>query len=157
MLLVKGADVNAKTNTGDTALILASEQGYRETAQALIEKRADVNAKRIDGTTALIFASEKGNRDVVQVLIDTGADVKPSLRVFFSRFYGAINCTIVPNVRWHRVVHSASYGFTRTALSMVCSQVDYVVGESPKRPFVHESAEEAKVRRCQSRSLSSAP
>ena len=42
LLLEKGADVNAKSNTGATALICASQQGNPEVAKLLLEKGAGV-------------------------------------------------------------------------------------------------------------------
>ena len=94
-LLAKGADVNAKGLSGDTALIAASRNGHLDVVQVLLKQRADINAQvgfsynwqvpMIDqrpvidahgsGDTALMAASEKGYLDVVQVLLSKGADV----------------------------------------------------------------------------------
>lgn len=51
-LLAEGADINAKTEDGVTALIAASLNGHAEIVNALIDKGADVNAKDKDGETA---------------------------------------------------------------------------------------------------------
>jgi uncharacterized protein len=75
MLLEKGADVNAKTNEGITALIRASEKGHTETVARLLEKGADVNAKDSDGWTALMWASRNGHAETVTILLEEGADV----------------------------------------------------------------------------------
>ncbi len=72
-LLAKGADVNAKDESGITALMWAS--GHLDVVQALLAEGADVNAKRNDGLTLLMQASQLGHLDVVQALIDRGADV----------------------------------------------------------------------------------
>jgi len=77
-LLNAGADVNAKTNTGSTALIIAAGQGHIEVVEALLDNKADVNAKVNNGWTVLMFAatSNSGNRaKTVKLLIDKGADV----------------------------------------------------------------------------------
>lgn len=74
-LLAKGANVNAKDNYGDTALMEASAKGHREVVQVLLDKGADVNAKTYRGHTALMPASNEGHREVVQALLDKGADV----------------------------------------------------------------------------------
>jgi ankyrin repeat protein/serine/threonine protein kinase len=74
-LLAKEADVNAKTNDGRTALIVASYNGHLEVVQALLAKGAEVNAKENDGATALIRASQQGYGEVVQALLAKGADV----------------------------------------------------------------------------------
>ncbi|MBE6463631.1 MAG: ankyrin repeat domain-containing protein, partial [Alphaproteobacteria bacterium] len=68
-------DVNAKTNGGRTALIIASHDGDKEIVELLIEKGADVNAKANGGSTALMRASRDGYTDVAEVLIQNGADV----------------------------------------------------------------------------------
>jgi ankyrin repeat protein len=74
-LLAKGADVNAKTNSGGTALMLASVNGHLDVVQALLAKGAEVNAEESHGGTALMMASEQGNREVVQALLAKGAEV----------------------------------------------------------------------------------
>ncbi len=48
-MLSKGADVNAKTQWGTTALHYAVPGGHREIAESLIAKGADVNAKTHGG------------------------------------------------------------------------------------------------------------
>ena len=56
ILLEKGANVDAKTNNGRTALIEVSARGRTDIVKMLIDKGADVNAKDNDGGTALTFA-----------------------------------------------------------------------------------------------------
>jgi tetratricopeptide (TPR) repeat protein len=73
LLLEKGANVNAKTNDGVTALIIAAEMGNTEIVKFLLEKGADVNAKRTtDGKTALDAAKRAGHKDIVQLLEKAG-------------------------------------------------------------------------------------
>src|ERR1039458_1259155 len=79
-LLANGADVNAKNNKGDTALMAASHYGILELAklrlaQALLANGADVNAKNKKGDTALMVASWYGNLDLAKLLLTNGADV----------------------------------------------------------------------------------
>ena len=62
-LLAKGAVVNAKTNDGITALILAAKYGVSDNMRTLIEKDADVNAKDNEGCTALMGAKNMNHRD----------------------------------------------------------------------------------------------
>lgn len=72
----KGADVNAKTISGKTALMIASYKGYTDIVNLLIEKGADVNAKQSNtGGTALMAASDGSHLDIVNLLIEKGADV----------------------------------------------------------------------------------
>ena len=75
LLLDKGADVNMKTDNGETALIEASENGHIEVVKLLLDKGADVNAKDNYGNTSLILASSYGYHEVVSILLENGADV----------------------------------------------------------------------------------
>ena len=76
-----GADVNARNERGNTALIFAAMVGDIDNIQALIAAGADVDAKNIEGDTALISAAwnplvggdESG--ECVRALIAAGADV----------------------------------------------------------------------------------
>ena len=79
-LIAARADVNAKNNVGDTALMMASGFGHLEVVQALLAAKADMNAKRNDGDTALMFASGNGRLEVVRALLAAGADVNAKSR-----------------------------------------------------------------------------
>ena len=72
-LLAKGADINAKTKIGWTALIGASLKGHVEVVKLLLAKGADINATTEDGRTALMAASSKGHQEVVNLLKAHGA------------------------------------------------------------------------------------
>jgi ankyrin repeat protein len=82
--LAAGADMNAKTSNGGTALMTASFGGHLEVVQALLAAGADVNAKVSWGDTALIMASVKGQLAVVQALIAAKADVNAKARSGFT-------------------------------------------------------------------------
>jgi ankyrin repeat protein len=57
-------------------LIKASQNGYLEVIEKLIEAGADdFNARDNDGMTALIIAVRRGHLEVVETLIKAGADV----------------------------------------------------------------------------------
>ncbi|NDB83609.1 MAG: ankyrin repeat domain-containing protein, partial [Alphaproteobacteria bacterium] len=68
------ADVNAKYNSGDTALMIASDIGYEKIVRLLCEYKADVNAKNNGGNTALIIASQRSYEKIVRLLLEAGAD-----------------------------------------------------------------------------------
>ena len=53
MLLDAGAEINAQTNDGETALMTAARWYNRKTIQLLIENGADVDIKDNEGKTAL--------------------------------------------------------------------------------------------------------
>ena len=69
-----GADINAKSELGFTALILAAFNGHTDIVQQLIAAGAHINAKNNDGNTALIEAAASGRTAIVQQLIAAGAD-----------------------------------------------------------------------------------
>lgn len=102
-LLERGADVNAVSKNGETALvragghtatvkallangadlelgaplISASYSGQLGTVKVLLEKGANPNAQLPDGDTALIAAAiQSASKDVVEALIAVGANVK---------------------------------------------------------------------------------
>ena len=79
-LLSRGADPNslARTHAEETALSIAAQFGYVETAQALLDKHAHVNLRNggsIDGYTPLMMAAHQGHPEMVEVLFNAGADV----------------------------------------------------------------------------------
>ena len=102
-LIAGGANVNATTAEGATALIIASKNGHAAIVRSLLDAKADVNAKTcfsgfmamvLDGDTrspteaksdagakpcigetALMAAVHEGHGDVVQALIAAKADV----------------------------------------------------------------------------------
>jgi hypothetical protein len=74
-LIIKGADVNIKDQSGNTPIILAVCNGLADACIALIAKGADVNAKNKYGWTPLIRAANNGLADVCLALINTDADV----------------------------------------------------------------------------------
>jgi ankyrin repeat protein len=68
-LLDRGADPNAATGRGTTALMVASSYGYVDTTIALLDRGADPNATNRYGSTPLSIANEHGHMAVVQLLI----------------------------------------------------------------------------------------
>jgi len=71
-LLTARADVNAKNNSGETALVWASHNGHAKVVKALLAARADVNAKANDGRTALKIARAAGYTRTVNLLRQAG-------------------------------------------------------------------------------------
>jgi hypothetical protein len=73
-LLTGGADVNARTETGTTALMRAASFGQVELVHVLLNKGAEINQERNDGFTALSLAVFFGQIDVLKLLLQRGAD-----------------------------------------------------------------------------------
>jgi serine/threonine-protein phosphatase 6 regulatory ankyrin repeat subunit B len=66
--------VNIQNNIGDTALIVASYQGYYKIVKLLINNKADPNIQNYRRDTALIWASTFFHDDIVYLLLNSGAD-----------------------------------------------------------------------------------
>ena len=73
--IMNGADVNAKTNKGFTALMSAAKGDHAEIAELLLTYGANVNDKDITGWTALMYAAREGRTKTARVLLTHGANV----------------------------------------------------------------------------------
>lgn len=69
MLIDKGAYLNVNDNEGYTALMIAAQEGFAQTAEFLINKGANINAETNNGHTALSIAIQYDHKDVVDVLL----------------------------------------------------------------------------------------
>jgi len=74
LLLDKGADVNAKADSGWTALMGAAWKGHLGVVKLLLEKGAKVDEGK-DDLTAIGAAAGGGHLEVVKLLLEKGADV----------------------------------------------------------------------------------
>jgi ankyrin repeat protein len=75
MLIDKNADVNARSDDGQTPLYQAAKRDSGDIAELLLGRRADVNARTKSGYTALMVAAGNGNPGVASVLLEHGAEV----------------------------------------------------------------------------------
>ncbi|XP_026666668.1 serine/threonine-protein phosphatase 6 regulatory ankyrin repeat subunit C-like [Ceratina calcarata] len=76
ILADKSADVNLKTNRGETPLHIAAREGLQEIFRLLIKRGAYVDAEEDKyGLTAVHVAVQEGHNNIVQILIDQGANV----------------------------------------------------------------------------------
>ena len=81
LLLAAGADVDAESNIGETALHYAAAYGHADVVELLVSAGANVNAQDKDGWTALFWASFKGYVAVVELLLASGAVDKYALHL----------------------------------------------------------------------------
>jgi len=72
LLVENGANVDAASSNGWTALMGASFNSNLEILRYLVDGGADVNAVTTDGYTALMWASQKRNLEIVRVLVERG-------------------------------------------------------------------------------------
>jgi ankyrin repeat protein len=68
------ADINCKSDYGNTPLMWSSLNGYLEIVKVLIENGADVNYTDQYGWTPLMCSSLNGHLEIVKVLIENGVD-----------------------------------------------------------------------------------
>ena len=69
----RGADINAASPNGTTALMMAIREHHAETARLLIARGADVNHRNQDGATALDWAKRGNETDMEKELRRAGA------------------------------------------------------------------------------------
>jgi ankyrin repeat protein len=76
LLVEAGANVNARTEAGDSALMVAARRaGATPVAAYLLSKGADAGASTLDGNTALHRAAMSGDLDMITLLLEQGANV----------------------------------------------------------------------------------
>lgn len=77
-LLSKGANINARDDDGNTAIMLAivaRQPGAQSMVRFLLERGADANLARKDGNNALIAAVLMNDQESMQILLDHGASI----------------------------------------------------------------------------------
>lgn len=67
-ILGADTDINVKDETGCTALMIASENGYTEIVRKLILLGANTTLKSNDDSTALTLASKNKHNDIIMLL-----------------------------------------------------------------------------------------
>ena len=73
-LIVAGADVNTRLNTGATALCVAAQNGFEQCVLTLIDEGADVNAGTPEGVNPLALAVHYEQSVCREILLRAGAD-----------------------------------------------------------------------------------
>lgn len=76
--LALGADINARDQHGQTALMNAARDGQASIVRLLVARGADLNHHAKYGLTALMLAVIRGHTEVVRVLVEAGADLTPA-------------------------------------------------------------------------------
>lgn len=73
-LVVKGANVNLRDERGVSPLQLATNLGWLEGVEFLVERKADLDGSNDAGETPLITAVHRRDTAMMQVLLKGGAD-----------------------------------------------------------------------------------
>ena len=74
LLIKRGADVEARINSGATPLMLAARNGHSEAVKLLLASGAQMDATTKKGVTGLIFAAISGDEEAVRAILDAGAN-----------------------------------------------------------------------------------
>ncbi|MCX5925631.1 MAG: ankyrin repeat domain-containing protein [Candidatus Dependentiae bacterium] len=74
LLLDHKADIEAKDDDGNTALLVAAWNDV-EIVKLLLDRTADIEATNNQGETALMIAASEGTVDTVKLLLERGADL----------------------------------------------------------------------------------
>ncbi len=72
LLIDKGAEIDARTNEGTSALMVASSGGYTKIVELLINAGANTKIKNSMGYTAEMYAKEKGYTNIISLLNKVG-------------------------------------------------------------------------------------
>ncbi len=73
-LLAGGADINARDQHGQTALMRAAVAGDDQVADWLIQQGANLNQTAKYGLSALMLAVVNGHAGIVRILLNAGAN-----------------------------------------------------------------------------------
>jgi len=74
-LIAAGQDVNARDAHGQTALMIAAQQGQAGVVSWLVEHGAELNHTAKYGLSALMLAVIRGDAQIVATLVNAGADL----------------------------------------------------------------------------------
>ena len=74
-LIGRGADVNAKDETEQSAYLIATSEGYLDLLNLTLQRGADVDSKDSFNGTGLIRAADRGHADIAGRLIQAGIEI----------------------------------------------------------------------------------
>ncbi len=97
--LGNGADAEATDRYGNTPLILATESGYDDCIDVLIEHGANIKAANENGVTALMRATEAAHDHNIKKLLAHGADVNATTTNKETALMRALWCSSIKCVK----------------------------------------------------------
>lgn len=75
LLLDRGADMYAKSETGECPLHYAAFAGHKTLVELFLSRKMDVNVQDDQGMTPLHHAGGRGCTEILELLLDNGADI----------------------------------------------------------------------------------
>jgi len=84
-LLKHGAEINAPTANGSTALFFAARYGHLEVVELLLKNRADAKIANETGETAVDWALKSGNTDIEDLLRAAGGRSGKAMTIELSK------------------------------------------------------------------------
>lgn len=95
-LLDAGVSINQPDNNGNTALMIAAQNGHSNLIKLLLENGADVLQRNNDGNDALMSAVRNGHFHCAKLLIDSGANVLNTTKyghnnLHYAAYFGYLN------------------------------------------------------------------
>lgn len=89
-LVRRGADVNSKDETVQSAYLIAASEGYLDLLELTLRSGARINDKDSFNGTALIRAADRGHADIVGRLVQAGIDLDHVNRLGWTALHEAI-------------------------------------------------------------------
>ncbi|WP_028660084.1 ankyrin repeat domain-containing protein [Nocardioides insulae] len=89
-MILRGADVNAKDDTEQSAYLIATSEGYLDLLRLTLRHRANVDDKDSWNGTGLIRAAERGHANVVGALLRAGVDRDHVNRIGYQAIHEAV-------------------------------------------------------------------
>ncbi len=137
----KGADVNAKSSDGSTALMFAATREHAETVTLLLNREANINEENTGGSTPLNLAINEGLLKIVTLLVSRGANVNaynnahytPLMYAIYAGYLDIVICLMnygahinVSGGPYHKtpLMYAADMGRTQIATLLVESDAD---------------------------------
>ena len=95
LLLERGADIDARTPNGSTALMMTAREGREELARQLLEAGADARASNENGDSALTWAMRHKNFRIAQ-MVSTAAEFAKAAQAPPQSFGAAVRSQPAP-------------------------------------------------------------
>jgi TonB family protein len=132
-----GADVNARSKKGETALMACAVTGMAD--EDLLKAGAEVNAVNDDGMTALMLLVQHGRPDEVVTLLKAGADarVKDSKGRTALDYLNAANCG-------SPIIHEKDPRWMTGSYSR-CNALDHDDYQKSRRLLINAGAKETRI------------